>query len=486
MAVTCPTVCRATRPVRSFCSVWLACWLVLFAIPVQAATAQALRIGLDVADITPDVTTERPVWIAGYGWGRRATGVHDPLYARTLVLTDGTRKIAMVSVDLVGLQLPTIEQIRAELPGWDYIVVSSTHNHEGPDTIGIWGKTPLRRGVDEQYLAKVVQTIVQSIQRAEQAFAPAEATYGTAADETLLGDSRKPIVKDGVLRVLRFTSPGESRPIGLLVQWNCHPEALGPRNTLLTADFCATTVARLEQKYQCPVVYFTGAVGGLMAPPDGLFQDASGRVLQEGEFEYAEAYGDAVAGLAAKAIDAAQPIELTPLAASVLPIAIPVDNSLYRAARVLGVINRKGLVWTGDFRQVDKPLAQYRGDRFAVQSEVACVRLGQLHVASIPGELYPELVYGQFEEPPQAEADFPDAPRERTIAELLPNDRWLLLGLANDEIGYIIPRRQWDRKPPFAYGRSKPQYGEINSCSDQVAPIIMQALEEAVAALPQD
>ena len=52
---------------------------------------------------------------------------------------------------------------------------------------------------------------------------------------------------------------------------------------------------------------------------------------------------------------------------------------------------------------------------------------------------------------------------------------WLLIGLANDEIGYIIPRRQWDMAAPFAYGRTTPQYGEINSCGPGVAPVIMGA-----------
>ena len=36
----------------------------------------------------------------------------------------------------------------------------------------------------------------------------------------------------------------------------------------------------------------------------------------------------------------------------------------------------------------------------------------------------------------------------------------MLIGLANDEVGYIIPKRQWDEKPPFCYGRQKAQYGK--------------------------
>jgi hypothetical protein len=77
--------------------------------------------------------------------------------------------------------------------------------------------------------------------------------------------------------------------------------------------------------------------------------------------------------------------------------------------------------------------------------------------------------------------DFPEAPLEPTIAELMPSPRWLCVGLANDEIGYIIPKRQWDKDAPFAYGRERSQYGEINSCGFEVAPIVMQALKLCVA-----
>ena len=116
----------------------------------------------------------------------------------------------------------------------------------------------------------------------------------------------------------------------------------------------------------------------------------------------------------------------------------------------------------------------------AIVTEVAYLRLGELSVACIPGELYPELVYGKFQEPAETDADFPAAPLEKPVSELIPDARWLLLGLANDEIGYIIPQRQWDQAAPYAYGRSKPQYGEVNSCGPDVAPIVMHALADCI------
>jgi hypothetical protein len=382
---------------------------------------------------------------------------------------------------VVGLQYPTVQTIRSRLADYRYVMVSSTHNHEGPDTIGIWGRTPLVSGVDEQWLDQMVERIVTLVRDAEKHLTRVRADYGTAEDETMLGDSRLPKAYDGVLRVLRFTRSDDGRSAGLLVQWNCHPESLGPRNTLLTADFPYATVAALKKRYDCPVAYFTGAVGGLMAPPDHRIRDTSGKLLEEGDFEYARVYGEEVAALADQAIAAAEPIELTPLEAFSRPIAVPLANPLYQAARTFGVIHRAGRVWTGEFEQLGELVTpQTATGPVAVETEVAYLRMGQLHVACIPGELYPELVYGQFQEPVEPGADFTDAPLERPVMSILPGKRCLIIGLANDEIGYIIPKRQWDQLPPFCYGRKTGQYGEINSCGPEIAPIVMRALANRV------
>ena len=286
--------------------------------------------------------------------------------------------------------------------------------------------------------------------------------------------------------VAQGKSAVSSDPAGLIVVWSCHPESLGSKNTLLTADFPWATVAALRDRHKCPVLYLSGSVGGLMAPPDGRVHDASGKELLEGDFEYARRYGEEVAALATKAAGAAEPIELAPFVVSARPIALPVENKLYKAARAVGVLQRKGVPWTGDFENLGKPVAANSDEQLAaVESEVAYLRLGDLHVAGLPGEVYPELLHGKYQEPAEANADYPDAPLEPTVADLLPGKRWLVIGLANDEIGYIIPKRQWDSAAPYAYGRKTSQYGEINSCGPEVAPILMQALQRRIAAAAQ-
>ena len=264
-----------------------------------------MQVGFGETDITPDVMGEKPVWLARYGPGRRATGVHDPLMARCLVLGDGSEKIALVSVDLIGLQYPNVREIRKGLADFKYVLVSSTHNHEGPDVVGIWGRGFFSRGVDDDYVASIVSKVVELVKKTAENLSPATAAYGTASDETLVGDSRKPVAKDGVLRVIKFSKAGGQETAGLLVQWNCHPEAMGSKNTLVTADFPYATVAKLKDQHKCPILYMSGAVGGLMAPPDGLIKNSEGKVLEEGDFEYCRLYGEAVADLATKATAAA-------------------------------------------------------------------------------------------------------------------------------------------------------------------------------------
>lgn len=453
----------------------------------STATADDLLVGFGKADITPEVGEDvPPVFLAGYGHDRRATGVHDPIWSRAVVLQAGDERIAIASVDLVGVQLEVTEAVRARLEGFAYVLVGSTHNHEGPDVIGLWGPSPVVSGVDRDYLKQVEDGIVASVREAEAGLVPAVASFGTAEDASLLEDSREPFVKDGVLRALRFEAPGGGEPVGILVQWNCHPENLGSRNTLLTADFCESTVRNLQERHGCPVVYVSGAIGGLMSAAEDVLKKPDGSFYREGEFEFADAYGAAIADLTDRALDDSEPIVLAPFAVSAVPVYLPLENPLYRIARGAGVLDRVGHRWRNDPYEPGPSLGRRNiFGPLAVRTEVAYLRLGSLHLAAIPGELYPELVYGEVEDPADPNADFPDAPIEPGVMQILPEGPRMLIGLANDEIGYIIPRRQWDREPPFAYGRDRAQYGEINSIGPGAAPILMDALRRAVDDAPE-
>lgn len=437
-------------------------------------------MGFAECDITPDLKG-KPVYIAGFGKNREAKGVHDPLKARAVVLKHGKEKIALVSIDLVGFFHPSVEKVRQKLADFSYVLVSSTHNHEGPDTLGLWGPSPIQSGVDPAYIRKVEEGIVQAVRAAGKELRAATARLGTARDPDLLHDGREPYVKHDELTAIQFREPATGKCAGVIVQWNCHPETLDSRNPLISADFVGATVAHLQKTYRAPVLYLTGTVGGLMTSLHVPVKDDQGKELKDGTFEKTERYGQLVGKLAEKALAKAKAVSLVPIQVKKRAIFLPLDNKLYVLAWKLDVLDRQAYLWTGDPYHA-KPAGADVSPKTptCIKTELAWLRLGELDVAGIPGEIYPELVLDKVQDPADPGADYPKAAVEPAIYKQLRGPHRLLIGLANDEVGYIIPKRQWDEKPPFCYGRNKAQYGELNSLGPETAPILCRAFVELV------
>lgn len=441
--------------------------------------AAELTVGFAAMDVSP-VIGKKPIYLAGFGHNRAATKIHDPISARAVVLDDGTNKIALVSVDVVGLFITSIERIREKLPGFKYVLVSATHNHEGPDTLGLWGANPLVSGVDPDYLVKVEAGCIDAVKAADMIRKSAIASIGTATDPNLLRDARLPIVLHDEIVTIRFENATTKKPIGILVQWNCHPETLDSKNTEITADFVHYTVEHLSGSQGCPVVYFTGTVGGLMTTLKLPIKNEKGNELEDGTFAKAERYGTLVGQLAEKALKTATPVTLTPFDVRTREILVPVENNLYRVGWQLGTLKRELYLWDGTIAPKEFTPTKDVSKPVAVKTEVGYVKLGDLEIAVIPGEIYPELVLGKVQDPPDPGADFPDAPIEPAIYTQFNGKHKMLIGLGNDELGYIIPKRQWDEKPPFCYGLKKAQYGEQNSVGPEAAVVICGTFKELV------
>ncbi len=438
-------------------------------------TEAKLEVGLAEVEITPDVK-KKPVYLAGFGQNRKATGVHDPLQARAVVLRQGSRKIALVSLDVVGFFYPSVVRVREKLPAFHHVVVSSTHNHEGPDTLGLWGPRPFTSGADPEYLQFLESQIVKAVELADRRCQPATARIGTVKAPELLVDSRKPEVKHDELVVLEFLKEGKPRErIGLLVQWNCHPETLSSRNTEVSADYVGVTVKHLQDRYRCPVAYFTGTVGGLMTTLHVPIKDEKGKELQDGTWEKTERYGHLLGEAAERALRSARPLRMTPLQARTRIVYLPLENKLYLIGWQLGVFKREAFTWTGKPESAAPLDPKDKSKPLCLKSEVGWLQLGELSIACIPGEIYPELVLDRVQDPADPGADFPKAPVEPALYKQMPGPHRMLLGLANDEVGYIIPKRQWDEKAPFCYGLKKAQYGEANSIGPEAAPILCEA-----------
>src|SRR5262245_45028436 len=120
--------------------------------PVSPPLQAAYQAAFGVAGV---VNHTDPIFLAGFGDNRRATGYHDRLWARGVVLESQGKRVAIVALDLIGYFKNEIDTARAMISpesAIGFAVVASTHQHEGPDTLGIWGPDGTTTGTDCGYL----------------------------------------------------------------------------------------------------------------------------------------------------------------------------------------------------------------------------------------------------------------------------------------------------------------------------------------------
>lgn len=413
-----------------------------------------------------------PVWIAGFGNNRAANGIHDDVWARAMVIDDGKTRLAIVVLDAVGFMNNDVIDLRqriAKEAGITYCIVTSTHTHEGPDLIGIWGQTPFKSGINPAHMEYVKNQAAKAVETAAKNIRPVH----LAIAQDLTGalpfaiDTRKPEVFDSGMRLIRAIDKETNQTLGTLVAWADHPETLWSDNLLISSDFPHYVREGVEKgvfnkdSLMKPgvggvAVYINGAVGGLICthPRLTVKDPFTGEEFKEPSFGKAEAQGKQLALVALNALD--KPDEVIDSASiSIIAKTLPIqlDNVMFRLASMMGVMKRGTTGW------------------MKMKSELSVVKIGPISMVTIPGELYPEIANGGVESP--AGQDFKIAPVEvPAIRDLMPGKYKFLFGLANDEIGYIIPRSQWDVKAPFTYGRDSRPYGEVNSLGSETAPTI--------------
>lgn len=444
------------------------------------AEPRLLRVGFGRVKINPDISDpKRPVWLAGFSQHRAATAIHDDLWAVALVLDDGYTRLGVVALDAIGFFHDDVIAVRRTCsPQWklDYTIVCSLHNHSTPDLMGLWGPSLLRTGVDPKYRQQVIAAAARSLGDAVIALQPARVAIHEipTPPDGLVADTRKPLVFDSDIRVLHFTSPGTGATIGTLIGWGNHPETPWGRNTEITADFCGVLRETLERGFSSGGQQFAaglggihlfvnGAVGGLMTThPSVTVRDPYlQRDFKEPSHEKSAAVGHQLANriLARLAASNSAAGDSAPIGIRARTIEMPIDNKMFLAAAYLGLIDRGHVRWS------------------TMRTEVALVTIGDASIASVPGEIYPEIVNGGIEHPPGA--DFDLSPIEvPPLRELMPGRVKFIFGLANDELGYLIPKSEWDVKPPYLYGAKSGVYGEINSCGPNAAAVIHSALGE--------
>ncbi len=449
----------------------------------------ALEAAAGKVDITPDLKSEK-IWLGGFGAvGRRPEGVHDPLYARLLVLREGGREVAIVAVDLLGFYRNDVQDLR-RLSGFDTpergLYLASTHTHSGPDTLGLWGPMIGVSGVNLAYHARLKAKIADALKLLEGQLHPVRALggHGLLDPRGLCRDSRDPQIIDPNLSVLRLVG-GDGKAVATVVNWSCHAEVIGRDNRLVTADFPGPLCSRVEEKTGGACVFLNGMIGGLMTPDS-----------RAENFYEAERIGRAVADAALALKTSASPSRALRLRDE--EILLPIENSRYRLllpALIFGHRLRdaegnllpRWKAWTLALREAILGLDE-RTEPW-VRSEVALLDAGPARLLGIPGEAFPELAIGGYDgrysfgrpiitpgnpNPP----DLSKAPKGPYWRDLVRAPAPMLTGLTGDEIGYIAPTYDFKVSPhkimlPRLAGN---HYEETNSIGPSATAIVNAAV----------
>ena len=145
---------------------------VLFSSLLFAQTG-SLRAGAAKVDISP------PASFFPLKDKQQYVGVHDPVYARTLVLDNGATKIALIDIDttqiLHGDDLVKAVTDQLKIPAAN-VIISATHDHNALSlATGPWGGPTVK----SPYYDIVLKGITESVRQANAGLQPARIGFGT-------------------------------------------------------------------------------------------------------------------------------------------------------------------------------------------------------------------------------------------------------------------------------------------------------------------
>lgn len=377
---------------------------------------ERLRAGSAQREITPD----RDVPLISIGTGDRwSEGVHDPLTATALVLSDGTVTVGVVSLELLVHSRAFTGRVRrrvAEEPGGvDELVVATTHTHSAPispdHALKINPSVSVPQVTGEAAtaaLAAIEDAAVEAVREAHDALAPAELRVGTAENTETPANRRSVAgVRDGLPRdgpidpelvVLDVeTATGEET---VLYSFACHPVCV-QWDPDLSADWPGRVRERVTGETDATVLFLNGALGDIN--PRDYSHDRRG----EDAYEYMREVGDEVADtvLAARATARdTPPVTDVPITADHRSFRLPAKDTpapetlreqLQRIEADLDRLENEGDEEALSYRSGERftleellELADWGGTEFPVSMQY--VGVGDFGLLAVPGEPFVE------------------------------------------------------------------------------------------------
>jgi len=250
--------------------------LLFWAAPLLAGQ---FRAGAAKVEITPQMSTP----LAGYGerQGKSSEGVMDPIYSRSLVLDDGSKKIAIVANDILLVLADMKQEIESNVSDLklDGILLTATHTHSGPggysDILAV--KIAVMGKYVPEYRKFLLAQISRSIREAERSMQPAQFGSRVAqapgyAVNRRHRDASPPAVVDPALGLVKITDL-KGKTIAYLVNYAGHPTVLPPSNLKISGDYAGVLEREIEDKDPGAIALFCPGPLGDQGPNCGLNED---------------------------------------------------------------------------------------------------------------------------------------------------------------------------------------------------------------------
>jgi neutral ceramidase len=228
--------------------------------------AASVKAGVVVVEITPPLTQE----LSGFGVERRAAAVHDPLFARILLLRTGDVSLAIIASDLHRLQLPgLVDRIGREL-GITNTILTGSRNHSAPALDPVNSGTAWATDTEDKLFRGVAEAN-KNLFSAEIAASRGSLVSGhnvrivkdngTVQERWMNPSEEGTAPIDPAVTVLRISEAGGGKLRAILVNYSCQPAILGPDSHVISADYpgALARFVQTELGHDVVCLFTTGA-----------------------------------------------------------------------------------------------------------------------------------------------------------------------------------------------------------------------------------
>lgn len=251
----------------------LCVWLVVFGFGwyLSSADAAELTAGVARVDLTPPLSMKSP--LGGYGerMNKPAEGVHDRIFAKALVVSDGSTKFALVTCDMLGLAPPVKPTIVERLAkhGWssEQVLLLPSHSHASIEMNAINPsnvfKVPQIGIHNPELFELTVSNFVRVVRDAEQTLVPVK--VGSSSQQ-IPGWNQNRRAKGGITDdelTLTRVDTLDGKPMAVLVNFTAHPTFMTAKQMQFSAGWPGYLQSTLESVIGEGVLamYYNGAEG---------------------------------------------------------------------------------------------------------------------------------------------------------------------------------------------------------------------------------